>query len=132
VTQTDQFSDFHPPRVVMAPDRNLEMEDLAEQQIFRLRKFKPEILSNGAIQSSEAEVLDLTKLNAAELSALTKAMHEARFPEVWDDPIVWLNPFTHNWRFLSAATGGAGTVAAFSGSPSHARVRWSRRTDIGR
>jgi hypothetical protein len=38
-------------------------------------------------------MLDLTVLDTAELSSLSKAMHEARFPEVWDDPIVWLSPF---------------------------------------
>ena len=38
-------------------------------------------------------MLDLSVLDSAELSSLTKAMHEARFPEVCDDPIVWLSPF---------------------------------------
>lgn len=38
-------------------------------------------------------MLDLTALSTSELSSLTKAMHEARFPELWDDPIVWLTPF---------------------------------------
>lgn len=38
-------------------------------------------------------MLDLTVLSTSELSSLTKAMHEARFPEVCDDPIVWLSPF---------------------------------------
>ena len=38
-------------------------------------------------------MLDLTVLDTAELSSLSKAMHEARFPEVWDDPIVWLSSF---------------------------------------
>jgi hypothetical protein len=50
-------------------------------------------------------VLDLTVLTTAELSAFTKAMHEARFPEVWDDPVVWLSPFVIDMHVAATEEG---------------------------
>jgi len=37
--------------------------------------------------------VDLSNLNEYELIALTRALHEARFPELENDPAVWGSPF---------------------------------------
>ena len=37
--------------------------------------------------------LDLTRLEDGQLATLVKTVHEARFPDEEDDPVVWLGPF---------------------------------------
>lgn len=50
----------------------------------------------GKIRFSEAALIDVTKLTDAELVALGKTVHEARFPDVFNDPAIWLSPFVIN------------------------------------
>jgi hypothetical protein len=38
-------------------------------------------------------VLDLTGLKTWELRTLIKALHEARFPDDYNDPSIWMSPF---------------------------------------
>lgn len=58
---------------------------------------RPEILCNGHNRSGDDAVLDLRQLTDAELIAFTRALHEARFPEVESDPLVWVAPFVVDW-----------------------------------
>jgi hypothetical protein len=37
--------------------------------------------------------MNLSELSNNELTAFIKAMHEARFALVWNDPVVWASPF---------------------------------------
>ena len=77
--------------------------------------------------------LDLTRLEDGQLGALVKTVHEARFPDQENDPVVWLSPFAVELHVAAVQEQRDRRLRSFAGRAARGEdvVRTLARKDAG-